>query len=104
MSNPEEAVAPEAPTWARRSVREDGGFTHELVSDIHPRGLGVAPCTHWMVTSETDVSISAVDQPGPEGWVRSELTVQVEGGRFTLTEARRLRQALDGLLDAAGNV
>ena len=36
----------------------------------------------------TDVSLSVVDRPGPEGWVRTEPMLQVEGGNFTVAEAR----------------
>jgi len=95
--------APQPPPWAGNSLPEDGGVTHEFVSELHPRGCGWIPEAPRELR-ETDVSLSVVDRPGPEGWVRMEPTVQAEGGNFTVAEARRLRQALDDLpskIDAA---
>ena len=88
---------PRPPMWATRSVTEDGGITHEHVSAVHPLGFGWIPeaPTKWHAI---DVSLSVVDHRGPGGWVRTKPTVQVEGGTFTVAEARRLRQALDDLL------
>jgi len=88
---------PEPPRWATRSVVEDGGVTHERVSALHPLGFGWIPEAPTDART-TDLSVSVVDRPGPDGWIRTEPTVQVEGGMFTVTEARRLRQALDELL------
>jgi hypothetical protein len=88
---------PRPPRWAGNSVSEDGGVTHELVSDLHPRGFGWIPEAP-RDPRETDVSLSVIDWRGPDGWVRTEPTVQVEGGSFTIAEALRLRQALDDLL------
>jgi hypothetical protein len=82
-------------------VPEDGGVTHELVSDLHPQGMGAAAEIRWNVCA-TDISLSVVDRPGPGGWIRAQPTVQVEGGRFSIAEARRLRQALDDLLSRVG--
>ena len=93
----EASLAPLPPSWSRNSVREFGGVTHEVISDLHPQGCGWIPEAPEELR-ETDVSLSVVDRRGPEGWVRTEPTVQLEGGSYTVGEARRLRQALDELL------
>lgn len=84
------------PTWAARSVPEDGGITHERVSRIRPllerwTRFGNRP-------AQTEVSLSTVDRPSPEGWNRETPTVQVEGGSYSLDGARQLRAALDEIL------
>jgi hypothetical protein len=59
---------PSPPRWARNSVPEDGGVTHEVVSDVHPRGSGWIPEAPWD-PRETDVSLSVIDWRGPSGWI-----------------------------------
>ena len=88
---------PQPPRWAAHSVAEDGGFTHEVISEVYPLGLGALPEAPSQPHA-TEISLSVVDRPGPDGWVRAEPTVQVEGGMFTIPEAHRLRQALDDVL------
>jgi hypothetical protein len=90
--------APEPPIWARNTVAELGGVTHETVSDVHPRRDPLTPGLLW---SETDLSMSVQDRPTLSGWVRSEPMVNVEGGTFTLPEARRLVKALTEVLEIA---
>jgi len=92
--------APAPPSWAERSVAEDGGVTHERVSPVHPAVLGdrTAASPH---SFPTDVSVSVFDQPRERRWSRSVPTVQVEGGSYTLEEARRLVAAVQELISAA---
>jgi hypothetical protein len=90
---------PAPPRWAERSVVEDGGVTHELVSELRPlvlvrvHGGGIA------LSAATEVSISVVDRPRGRGWVRQSPRIQVEGGSYPLAEARLLVQAIESLID-----
>jgi hypothetical protein len=84
------------PTWATRSIPEDGGVTHEIVSGQQPlikrwRGNG----THL---DPTEVSLSITDTPADGRWVRAAATVQIEGGSYPLDSIRQLRDALDEFL------
>lgn len=95
---PEGNSLPAPPGWATHSVLEDGGVTHERVSNLHPLAYldrvtpGLEQCC------PTDVSVSVIDQPGAGRWVRLPPTIQVEGGSYSVLEARRLARAIEGLI------
>jgi hypothetical protein len=57
------------------------------------RLLLVAGGRHSSRTSPGDVSVSVFDRPSGRRWVRTPPTIQVEGGSYTLAEARRLVRA-----------
>jgi hypothetical protein len=86
------AAPPPPPPWATRTVAEDGWITHETVSQVHPQAM-----LHWPPREQGDIrpveiSISVVDRWAAGRWVRSEPTVQVEGGAYPLAQvAERLR-------------
>jgi hypothetical protein len=95
------------PPWAANSVVEDGGVTHEVVSAVHPLLVADRTDPDADLTYPSDLSLSVFDAPGGVHWVRGAPTVQVEGGSYSLPEARRLMGAIDALLalaraDAAG--
>jgi hypothetical protein len=89
---------PRPPSWATHRVVEDGGVTHERVSSLHPLAYldRVAPGPQH--SCPTDVSLSVVDRPGAVRWVRLPPTIQVEGGSYSVLEARRLARAIEGLV------
>ena len=91
---------PPPPCWAERSVAEDGGVTHERVSPAHPALLGDRTAASPR-SFPTDVSVSVFDQPRERRWTRSVPTIQVEGGSYSLEEARRLVAAVQELIAAA---
>ena len=92
------------PAWATHSLVEDGGITHEWVSDVRPQAAAWLGELNLARGHPTEVSISVVDRPGPDGWLRAAPTVQVEGGTFSIAQAVRLRQALDELLGLVDDV
>jgi len=82
------------PSWAARTVLEGAWITHESISRLHPHAL-----LHWPPRAVADVrpveiSISVVDRLVPDRWVRSEPSVQVEGGAYPLTQVGELLRAL----------
>jgi hypothetical protein len=86
-----------APTWAARSIPDDDGITHELVSRRRPvvrlwRSGG-------SVLTATEVSVSATDRLVDDTWIRARPTIQVEGGSYPLEAVLELRRAIDDLLD-----
>jgi hypothetical protein len=81
-----------------RSLPDDDGVTHELVSPIHPTVRWCGP-GGWQ-ESPSDVSLSTIDQPAGSGWRRLPPTVQIEGGSYSLDGARQLRDVLNGFLGA----
>jgi hypothetical protein len=87
---------PDPPGWAERSVAEDDGITHELVSSLSPR----VSCwsTRGRTTRPTEVSMAIIDRRTRSGWTRGAPTVQIEGGSYSLPQARRLSLAIDELL------
>jgi hypothetical protein len=87
------------PRWATRSVREDGGVTHEFLSPERPAVRRLTG-NGWVLVP-TDLSLSASDQPAGRRWLRSGPTIQVEGGSYPLDDARRLHRALGALLRRA---
>jgi hypothetical protein len=93
------AGPPSSPVWALRSLPEADGITHELVSPVHPTVRWCGPMG-W-VEGPSDVSLSAIDLPTGGGWRRLPVTVQVEGGSYSLDGARQLRDVLNGFLVTA---
>lgn len=89
------------PRWARRSVTEDGGITHETVSPLRPRVLRTGPHGQELIT--TEVSLSVTDLCVDGRWVRTQPVIQVEGGSYHLDSARQLRTILDGFLTSLGD-
>lgn len=87
------------PPWAGRSIREDGGVTHEVISPVKPH-VRFWSRSGWTVVG-TDVSLSAVDQHTDAGWSRAAPTIQIEGGSYTLESVRQLRDIIDALLVVA---
>jgi len=93
------AGLPVPPAWASRSVVEDGGVTHELVSELRPlvlvrvHGGGVA------LSAATEESVSIADRSRGRGWVRQSPRIQVEGGSYPPAEARLLVRAIESLID-----
>lgn len=94
------APPPPAPAWARRSITEDGGITHEMVSTVRPLAAATWPPTDGTDVRPVEVSVSVVDRLTATGWVRSTPTVQVEGGSFPCTQVPTLLQALHDVLAA----
>jgi len=92
---------PPAPPWSARSVVEDGGVTHELVSPVHPLTVGDRTGPAAGATCPTDVSVSVFDRPQVRRWVRGAPTIQVEGGSYPLAEAERLVAAIERLVRIA---
>ena len=90
---------PVPPPWASRSVVEDGGVTHELVSHMHPLVLARIHGNGILATAVTDVSVSVVDRPRGHGWSRQSPRIQVEGGSYPLAEAHLLLQAITALIE-----
>lgn len=89
------ATPPIPPSWATRTVAEDDWITHETVSQLHPQAM-----IHWPPLEPGDVravevSISVVDRWTAGRWVRSEPTVQVEGGDYPLAQVAELLRALN---------
>jgi hypothetical protein len=95
-----EVAAPLAPPqWAARSIPEDGGITHEVVSLRHPAiRLRTENSCGFL---RTDVSLSAVDHYVNGDWTRGAPTIQIEGGSYSLDGIRELRKTLDEFLDCA---
>ena len=93
------AGLPAPPAWASRSVVEDGGVTHELVSDLRPMALVRVHGGGIALSAATEVSVSIVDRPRGRGWVRQSPRIQVEGGSYPLAEARLLVRAIESLID-----
>jgi hypothetical protein len=100
--NPVVALHPtplDPPCWAVRTVTEEGGITHER------RATVVAATRQWtglgwaLVPAST--SLSTTDTVNETGWSRPSPTIIVEGGPYPLDSARRLRDALDELLQIA---
>ena len=89
---------PTPPPWASRSVIEDGGVTHERVSVSHPRVRTGRLTAKAALTSPTDVSVSVVDRLSSYRWVRFPPTIQIEGGSYSIAEARRLLRAVEELI------
>jgi hypothetical protein len=96
---------PRPPAWAARSVVEDGGVTHERVSRLRPRlaELGAfADSADDGLDRVAEVSVSVVDRPATGRWVRTPPTIQVEGGCFSVVEARRVVRAIEELIALVG--
>ena len=85
------------PPWAARSIREDGGVTHEVVSPVRP-SVRYWSRNGW-AAEPADISLSAVDQHTEAGWIRSTPTIQIAGGSYPLDSVRQLREAIDTLLE-----
>ena len=89
------------PPWAAQSISEDGGVTHEVISDLQPlvrRWSG-----NGTYLDPTEVSLSTTDTPTDGRWVRATATVQIEGGSYPLDSIRQLRDALDEFLRIASD-
>jgi hypothetical protein len=89
---------PAPPDWAVHSVVENGGVTHEHVSAVHPLVWLDRSTEAAEPARPTDVSVSVVDRPGNIRWLRLPPTIQIEGGSYSLAEARRLVRAIEGLI------
>jgi hypothetical protein len=83
-------VAP--PGWATKTIPEDGGMVHERVSPHHPT-IKVGGGNGWELMP-TDVSIGVTDLLIDGRWIRTEPTVQIEGGSYSLEGARQLQAVL----------
>jgi hypothetical protein len=84
------------PPWAARSIREDGGVTHEVISSVQP---SVRQSRNGWTAEPTDISLSTIDQHTDAGWIRATPTIQIEGGSYPLDSVRQLRDAIDALLE-----
>jgi hypothetical protein len=84
------------PGWACRSVVEDGGVVHEVVSPLRPTVVTVDLNGRDLVP--TEVSVSVVDERRDGRWIRAEPTVQIEAGSYSLAGARELWSILDRFL------
>ena len=87
------------PRWATLTVTEEGGITHERPASVESvtrqwTGLGWA-----LVPAST--SLSTTDTADETGWTRRGPAIVVEGGPYPLDGARRLRDALNELLQIA---
>lgn len=86
-----------APGWADSSIVEDGGVIHETVSPLHPKVRVRGP--NGSDLAPTDVALSVTDLLIDGRWIRTQPTVQVEGGSYSLDGARQLQSAVGALLD-----
>ena len=92
----------EPPSWATSTVTEDEWITHETVSTVQPRAM-----IHWPPLGPGDVqpvqvSISVVDRWMGDRWVRSDPTIQVEGGAYPLAEVAELLRAVGDMAKLSG--
>jgi len=94
------AQVPVPPRWAAHSAVEDGGVTHEVAVPLGPAVQSWA--AHGWTLPPTDVLMATRDLLVGGRWVRDTPTLHVEGGTYSLSGARHLRDALDALLRAAG--
>jgi len=72
---------------------------------VHERLSGVHPCVPVEFIGRpqpTDVSVSVVDLPLGDTWERRSPTIQVEGGSYSVADARQLWRALHEVLAAVG--
>jgi hypothetical protein len=89
---------PLRPSWASRSVAEDGGVTHEHLSRTHPMALRHRSDVGTVFAVPTDVSVSVVDRAGQHRWIRQPPIIQVEGGSYPLAQAYLLVRAVEELI------
>jgi hypothetical protein len=88
----------EPPPWAARSVSDEEGIAHELVSSV-------CPIVRWhgrdgWIQGPSNVSLTMYDVPDGMGWRRLPPVVDIEAGHYCLEGARQLRDILDGFLAA----
>ncbi|MDQ1295872.1 MAG: hypothetical protein QG608_3759 [Actinomycetota bacterium] len=90
-----------SPSWATKTRSDDDGIEHELVSPVCPVVRWKDACG-WM-ECPSNVSLSVIDVPDGNGWKRLPVTVDLEGGSYTLDGARQMRDVLTEFLDIAKN-
>jgi hypothetical protein len=91
----------EPPGWAKRSVVEDDGITHEMISPHRPL-ITTGDHDGWLQVP-SEVSLSVQDLPVGNTWVRTRPTMVIDGGIYDLQAARQLHDILTDLLAAAGH-
>ncbi|MDQ1289763.1 MAG: hypothetical protein QG622_3329 [Actinomycetota bacterium] len=94
-----DAPAPLAPpAWARRSIVEGGGITHETVSPCHPV-IVAGDLGGWRLVP-SEVSLSVQDLPVGDDWARTRATVVIDGGIYDPDATGQLLSILTEFLTA----
>jgi hypothetical protein len=86
----------EPPAWAERSVVEDDGITHEMVSPRRPL-ITTGDHDGWLQVP-SEVSLSVQDIPVADTWIRTRPSLVIDGGIYDLDAARQLHDILTDLL------
>ncbi|MDQ1287472.1 MAG: hypothetical protein QG622_1037 [Actinomycetota bacterium] len=89
------------PTWAHRSIIENGAITHETVSTCQPMMITGSPDGWRLVPSE--ISLSVRDVLVDDRWVRTRPTAVIEGGIYDMNAARQLHDVLTDFLAVTGD-